>query len=319
MKEIEIYTTQDKRTEISVRFEEDSVWLTQAQMADLFMQTKQNISLHINNCFKEQELQSKAVVKDSLTTASDGKRYKTKHYNLDVIISVGYRVKSKRGTQFRQWATQRLKDYLVQGYAINEKRLVEKQQEVEHLKTGIRILSRAITQQSNSEDIKVLQTFVNGLQLLDDYDYEQLDVKGKTVKAAKYPQVAEYLEMIRNMKSDFASDVFAKPKDDGFESSVKQIQQSFDSKDLYATIEEKAAMLLYLIVKNHSFVDGNKRIAAACFIHFLDKNKMLFLTDQQPVISNEALAALTLFVATSKPEEMETVKQFIISILNRSE
>lgn len=319
MNEIEIYTTQDKKTEISVQFEEDTVWLTQAQMADLFMQTKQNISLHINNCFKEQELQHTSVVKDSLTTASDGKRYKTKHYNLDVIISASYRVKSKRGTQFRQWATQRLKDYLVQGYAINEKRLAEKQQQVEHLKTGIRILSRAIGQQATEQDSELLQTFANGLQLLDDFDHEQLDVKGKTVKATIYPEVTEYLELIRDMKSDFASDVFAKPKDEGFGSSVKQIRQSFDQVELYATIEEKAAMLLYLIVKNHSFVDGNKRIAAACFLHFLDKNKMLFINDRRSVISNEALAALTLFVATSRSEEMGTVKQFIISILNRSE
>lgn len=319
MSEIEIYITPDKKTEISVQFEEDTVWLTQAQMADLFMQTKQNISLHINNCFKEQELQRTSVVKESLTTASDGKRYKTKHYNLDVIISVGYRVKSKRGTQFRQWATQRLKDYLVQGYAINEKRLAEKQQQVEHLKTGIRILSRAVGQQASEQASQLLQAFANGLQLLDDFDHEQLDAKGKTVKPTLYPDVAEYLDVIRDMKSDFASDVFAKPKDNGFESSVNQIRQIFDQEELYATIEEKAAMLLYLIVKNHSFVDGNKRIAAACFIHFLGKNKMLFINDGRSVVSNEALAALTLFVATSKPEEMETVKQFIISILNRSE
>ncbi|OJV54072.1 MAG: death-on-curing protein [Bacteroidetes bacterium 43-16] len=319
MKEIEIYTTKDQKTEISVQFEEDTVWLTQSQMADLFMQTKQNVSLHINNCFKEQELDRLSVVKDFLTTAADGKRYNTKHYNLEVIISVGYRVKSKRGTQFRQWATERLKDYLVQGYAINEKRLEEKQQQVMHLKTGIRILSRAIGQQATGQDNEILQTFANGLQLLDDFDHEQLDAKGNTEMPAQYPDVREYLEVINNMKSNFASDVFARPKDSSFESSVQQIQQSFDNRELYASIEEKAAMLLYLIVKNHSFVDGNKRIAAACFIYFLDRNKLLFFPNQQPVISNEALAALTLFVATSRPDEMETVKQFIMSILNRSE
>lgn len=319
MKEIEIYTTQDQKTEISVHFEENSVWLTQSQMAELFMQTKQNVSLHINNCFKDGELDRGSVVKDSLTTAADGKRYNTKHYNLDVIISVGYRVKSKRGTQFRQWATERLKDYLIQGYAINEKRLEEKQQQVMHLKTGIRILSRAIGQQATGQDNEILQTFANGLQLLDDFDHEQLDAKGNTELPAQYPDVREYLEVINNMKSNFASDVFARPKDSSFESSIQQIQQSFDNRELYASIEEKAAMLLYLIVKNHSFVDGNKRIAAACFIYFLDRNKLLFFPNQQPVISNEALAALTLFVATSRPDEMETVKQFIMSILNRSE
>ncbi|MEZ4772709.1 MAG: virulence protein RhuM/Fic/DOC family protein [Bacteroidia bacterium] len=320
MSEIVIYKTPDRKTEVEVQFDGDTVWLTQVQMAALFNQTKQNISLHINNCFKEKELSKKATVKESLTVQAEGKRQvkrKLEYYNLDVIISVGYRVKSVRGTQFRQWATQRLKDYLVQGYAINEKRLAEKQQQVEYLKTGIRILSRAITQQATEEDSQVLQIFAKGLELLDDYDHEQLDAKGKTQRQTAYPEVQEYLELIANMKSDFASDVFAKPKDMGFESSVKQIEQSFDGKDLYETIEEKAATLLYLIVKNHSFVDGNKRIAAACFLYFLEKNKMLY-ADTTPIISNDTLAALTLFVATSKPEEIETVKRLVISILNRS-
>ncbi len=318
MSEVIIYRTQDKKTEVAVQLDGETVWLTQAQMASLFNQTKQNISLHINNCFKEKELSSHSVVKESLTTAADGKRYKTKYYNLDVIISVGYRVKSIRGTQFRQWATQRLKDYLVKGYAINEKRLAEKQQQVEYLKTGIRILSRAITQQATGADSQMLQIFAKGLELLDDYDHEQLDAKGKTIRKAVYPEVKAYLDLIAKMKSAFASDVFAKPKDKGFESSVKQIAQSFGDEDLYQSIEGKAATLLYLIVKNHSFVDGNKRIAAACFLHFLEKNDLLFAENITPIISNEALAALTLFVATSKPEEMETVKQLIISILNRN-
>jgi death-on-curing family protein len=206
----------------------------------------------------------------------------------------------------------------VQGYAINEKRLAEKQEQVEYLKTGIRILSRAVTQQANQADSQMLQIFAKGLELLDDYDHEQLDAKGITIRQTVYPEVQEYLEIIGKMKSVFASDVFAKPKDKGFESSVKQIAQSFEDEDLYQSIEEKAATLLYLIVKNHSFVDGNKRIAAACFLHFLENNELLFLENNAPIISNEALAAITLFVATSKPEEMKTVKQLIISILNRS-
>lgn len=321
MNEVIIYKTPDKITEIEVRFEGETVWLTQVQMATLFNQTKQNISLHINNCFKEKELSKKATVKESLTVQTEGKRQvkrKLEYYNLDVIISVGYRVKSIRGTQFRQWATQRLKNYLVQGYAINEKRLAKKQQQVEYLKTGIRILNRAITQQATAEESQMLQIFAKGLELLDDYDHDQLDAKGKTNRQTVYPEVGEYLDVIAKMKSAFASDVFAKPKDKGFDSSVKQIAQSFDDTDLYQSIEEKAVTLLYLIVKNHSFVDGNKRIAAACFLHFLEKNDLLYLETNQPIISNEALAALTLFVATSKPEEMETVKKLIISILNRA-
>jgi hypothetical protein len=172
LNEIIIYKTKDKKTQIEVKFENESVWLTQQQMAELFGQTKQNISLHVNNCFKEKELRSVSVVKEYLTTASDGKRYKTKHYNLDVIISVGYRVKSIRGTQFRQWATERLKNYLIDGIAINEKRLEQKNKEIRILHDGIRILSRAIEEKvSKSEEFSWLHEFSVGLQLLDDYVY----------------------------------------------------------------------------------------------------------------------------------------------------
>ncbi|MHB9141181.1 MAG: RhuM family protein [Paludibacter sp.] len=317
MNEIEIYKSADNIIEIQVRFEEDTVWLTQQQLAVLFEQSKQNISLHINNCFKEGELLKDSVVKESLTTASDGKKYNINYYNLDVIISVGYRVKSQRGTQFRQWATQRLKNYLVQGYAINEKRLNEKQQEVEYLKTGIRILSRAIEQQATVEDSEMLKVFASGLDLLDDFDHQRLDKKGTSISECNYPSEKEYLELIRNMRSEFNSDIFALAKDETFDSSINQIQQVFDGKELYPSLEEKAAVLLYLIVKNHSFVDGNKRIGAACFLLFLRKNNLLF-RNNKPIISNEALAALTLFVATSQTQEMEIVVKLIVSILNRS-
>lgn len=324
LNEIEIYKSSDAEIEVQVTLQGDTVWLNRHQMALLFDRDVKTIGKHINTVFKEGELEEKVVVAKFATTTQHGAikdKLQTKnvaYYNLDVIISVGYRVKSKRGTQFRQWATQRLKDYLVQGYAINEKRLAEKNQQVEYLKTGIKILSRAIAQQASTEDREALEIFASGLQLLDDYDHEQLDMKGITLKETAYPSINEYLDVIHRMKSDFDSDVFAKPKDKSFESSVNQIQQTFDNVELYATIEEKAAMLLYLVVKNHSFVDGNKRIGAACFLHFLDKNNLLFSANGEPAISNEALAALTLFVATSKSDEMETVKMFIISILNRS-
>jgi len=289
-------------------------------LAALFEQSKQNISLHIHNCFKENELDKNSTVKDYLTVQTEGSRNvkrKLEYYNLDVIISVGYRVKSLRGTQFRQWATQRLKDYLVQGYAINEKRLKEKQQEVEYLKTGIRILSRAIEQQATDEDSQMLKVFAKGLDLLDDFDHQLLDKTGNTNSITTYPAKNEYLELIKNMRSDFNSDVFALPKDETFDSSIHQIQQSFDGKELYPSLEKKAAVLLYLIVKNHSFVDGNKRIGAACFLLFLKKNNLLFI-DSRPIISNEALAALTLFVATSMTQEMDVIVNLIVSILNRS-
>ncbi len=321
MSEIVIYQTPDNQSQVEVQFEGETFWLNQTQLVALFNSSKANISEHLKSIFKTGELDEMATVRKFRTVRQEGKRQvsrKIEHYNLDVIISLGYRVNTQRGIQFRQWATQRLKDYMVQGYAINEKRLAEKQQQVEYLKTGIRILSRAITQQATAADSQMLQLFAKGLELLDDYDHEQLDANGKTIRETVYPEVKEYLGVIAKMKSSFASDVFAKPKDKGFESSVKQIAQTFGEKELYKSIEEKAATLLYLIVKNHSFVDGNKRIAAACFLHFLEKNGLLYVANNMPIISNEALATLTLFVATSKPEEMETVKALIISILNRS-
>jgi prophage maintenance system killer protein len=321
MKEIIIYKTKDKQTQIEVHFENATVWLTQQQMATLFGQTKQNISLHTNNCFKEKELSKKATVKKSLTVRKEGNRFverELEFFNLDVIISIGYRVKSIRGTQFRQWATQRLKDYLIDGVAINEKRLAQKNKEVQVLHDGIKILSRAIEEKANTEHFEWLNQFSLGLKLLDDYDHEALDKIGKHKRKAKYPALKDYMEVVERMKSDFNSGVFGKEKDGGFISAVTLIEQQFDKKDIYLSIEEKASMLLYLIVKNHAFVDGNKRIAAACFLLFLERNNLLYNDKGLTIISNEALASLTLFVASSKAEEMETVRHLLVSILNRS-
>lgn len=314
--QIEIYENIDSGVSLEVQFEGDTVWLSQSQLSELFKQTKQNISLHINNCFKEGELDVNSVVKDSLTTAADGKKYKTKFYNLDVIISVGYRVKSKQGTQFRIWANNILKEYLVKGYAVNEKRLQQKEQEVQLLKNGIQILSRAIEEKANEN--QWLSIFSKGLQLLDDYDHEQLDSKGLTKQQALYPTREDYQELINQMVVDFDSQVFGKEKDQNFESSIAQIEKGFGENDFYPTLEEKATMLLYLVVKNHSFVDGNKRIAAACFLKFLQTNQMLFNSQNKLIIGNDTLASLTLFIASSKPEEMETVKRLVVSVLNRN-
>jgi len=321
---IEIFQTIDEQTAIEVQFENDTVWLNRHQLSELFDRDIKTIGKHVNNIFREQELIKEVVVAKFATTTSHGAiegKTQTKgveYYNLDVIISVGYRVKSKRGTQFRQWATQRLKDYLVQGYAINQKRLEQKQQQVEYLKTGIRILNRAINQQATETESKMLHIFANGLALLDDYDHETLERKGKTILETSFPTYEEYMLLIQKMYSEFASGVFAKPKDESFHSSIHQIAQSFGGVELYPSIEEKAANLLYFITKNHSFVDGNKRIAAACFLYFLEKNDALYSSEDKPIISNEALAALTLFIATSKSEEADIVKRFVISILNRN-
>lgn len=236
--QIEIYKSPDGNTSIEVQFEKETVWLTQSQITELFQRDRTVISKHISNVFNEGELEKESNV-HFLHIANSDKP--VAFYNLDVIISVGYRVKSQRGTQFRQWATQRLKEYLVQGYAINEKRLAEKQMHLETLKTGIRIVSRAIEEQAESTDNESLSLFAAGLEMLDDYDHEALDIKGKTIREAVLPSVAEYLEVVADMRSAFSSDVFAKPKDHSFESSVAQIGQSFGGQELYPSLEEKAA------------------------------------------------------------------------------
>ncbi|MGV3763185.1 RhuM family protein [Parapedobacter sp.] len=315
--QIEIYQGSDGKTLVEVKFEEDTIWLTQAQMVVLFDRERSVITKHVNNIFKEQELKKEAVCAKFAHTADDGKAYQVEHYNLDVVISVGYRVKSTQGTRFRIWATQRLKEYLIRGYAINEQRLTQKQQEVRTLKDGIRILSRAIEEQRTDSHLGWLAHFAMGLELLDDYDHEQLDESGMTKKPAAYPTTEEYKELVDTMRADFASAIFGKEKDGGFQSAIVQISKGFADKDFYPSIEEKAATLLYLVIKNHAFVDGNKRIAAACFLLFLERNNLLYHYLDTPTISNEGLATLTLFVASSKPEEMETVKKLIISVLNR--
>jgi len=312
---IEIFQSSDNHVELQVQFDADTVWLSQEQLVVLFERDQSVISRHINNVFNEKELPKESNMQKMHIANSDKP---VLFYNLDVIISVGYRVKSQRGTQFRQWATQRLKDYLVQGYAINEKRLAQKQQEVEYLKTGIRILKRAIGEQATEDDSQLLRVFAKGLALLDDYDHQTLETKGKTVRETIYPTFDQYMQLIDTMYSEFASDVFAQPKDNSFHSSINQIAQSFSGVELYPTIEEKGANLLYFITKNHSFVDGNKRIAAACFLYFMEKNNAIYFADGTPIISNEALAALTLFIATSKTEEVNIVKQLTISILNKN-
>ncbi|MBK6338666.1 MAG: virulence protein RhuM/Fic/DOC family protein [Bacteroidetes bacterium] len=318
MNEIVIYKTGNNQIEVSVQFENETLWLNLSQISLLFERDKSVISRHINNIFKTEELIKDSVVAKNATTAKDGKTYQVEYYNLDLILSVGYRVNSKQGTEFRQWATARLKDYLIKGYAINEKRLQQKQLEVEFLKTGLRILGRAIENTSHEQDLKVFEQFAKGLALLDDYDHEALDQQGLTIKEAIYPEAKDYMELIKQMYSDFESSVFAKPKDESFYSSINQIKQSFGGVELYPSMEEKAANLLYLITKNHSFVDGNKRIAAACFVYFLQQNQALYNSKFESIISNETLATLTLYIANSRPEEIEIVKRLIISVLNRN-
>jgi prophage maintenance system killer protein len=309
--------------QLEVRLEKDNIWMTQVQIAELFGTQRPAITKHLLNIFKTRELESNSVSSILEHTAADGKAYKTQFYNLDAIISIGYRVNSNRATQFRIWASRVLKEYLVRGYALNEKLLTEKEKELESLKSGIVLIERSIRHQIGTlEEAKslasLLSEYAGGLKLLDDYDHEKLDIAGRSKRKAVFVDYEGFYSIVNEMKKDFSSALFGKEKDQSFKSSIGQIYQSFGGRELYPSLEEKAVMLLYFIVKNHSFVDGNKRIAAACFLYFLSKNKMLYDLGGRLRLSNEALASLTLLMAESKPKEMETVKRIGISLLNRT-
>lgn len=317
---IVIYQGENGEICVDARLENDTIWLTQKAMAEVFQTTKQNISSHLKNIFKEGELEEEATVKKILTVQNEGGREISRNqifFNLDAIISVGYRVKSKTATHFRQWATKVLRNYMIEGYAINEKRLCEQEKKLELLKSTLSLIERGIDDKLEVQHLKnFLKDFSAGFNMLDAYDHEKLDTKGRSKSDTAVIEPEEFLEMIQSMRTSFDSDVFGRPKDESFESSVRQIYQSFGGVDCYETLEEKAAMLLYLIVKNHSFVDGNKRIAAASFLYFLNKNNLLYKSDGKPVLDDNTLFALTILVAESNKSEMETTKNMIITILN---
>ncbi len=327
--EIIIYQNENGKNSVDVTLEDNNLWLSQKQMAELFGVKTPAISKHLKNIFTEGELQENMVISILETTTKHGaiqnktQTSQIKFYNLDAIISVGYRVNSSSATQFRIWATNILKTYLIQGYAINEQKLKQQKEQIESLKGAIALVERSFENSIESNEkllqvTKILNSFALGLELLDNYDHETLDKTGKTKNEAVKVEKEEFLSVIEQMKSEFDSDVFAVPKDDSFDSSISQIYQSFDGKDLYPSLEEKSAMHLYLITKNHSFTDGNKRIAAQCFIYFLEKNSMLFKNDV-PIIDNTTLFSLTLLIAISNPSEMEIMKQIVISVLNRNQ
>ena len=324
--EIIIYTSTDGSVSLDVKLEQDTIWLTQKAMAELFSVKTPAVNKHINNIYKDGELQEKSTISKMEIVQKEGERSvsrETTFYNLDMIIAVGYRVNSKRATQFRIWATNTLKEYLTKGYVINEKMLKDQQCKIQTLQSTVSLLTRSIQNQISTVDeaqdvANILDNFAKGLDLLDNFDHKTLDTKGVTQKEAVVISESEFLKVIDKMKSEFASDVFANPKDGSFASSVNQIYQTFGGNDCYPTLEEKAAMLLYLITKNHSFSDGNKRIAASCFLYFLNKNNMLY-KNNLPIIDNGTLFALTLLIAESKPEEMEIMKQIVVSVLNKGE
>ena len=322
--EIIIYTSEDGTISLDTKLENDTIWLTQDMIVTLFNSSKANISEHISHIFQEEELDRESTVRNFRTVRKEGSRNVSRnleYYNLDMIIAVGYRVNSKIATKFRKWATNTLREYLTKGYVINEKMLKDQQCKIQTLQSTVSLLTRSIQNQISTVDqaqdvANILDNFDKGLDLLDDFDQKTLDTKGKSQKESVVISESEFLKVIDKLKSEFASDVYANPKDESFASSVNQIYQTFGGNDCYPTLEEKAAMLLYLITKNHSFSDGNKRIAASCFLYFLNKNNMLY-KNNLPIIDNGTLFALTLLIAESKPSEMEIMKQIVVSVLNK--
>ena len=320
-----IYQTADGVTNLEVKMDYDTVWLTQAQMVELFQTTKQNVSLHVNNVYKECELEEKSTVKEYLTVQNEGKRSvrrMVKYYNLDVIISVGYRVKSQRGTQFRIWANRVLKDYLVKGYAVNER--IHKEQ-IGELRQLVGMLGRTIQNQpllSNDETnalFNVVTDYTYALDTLDSYDYQRLTVSDTTSEAAFHATYDNAIQAILSLKERFGeSALFGNEKDDSFKSSIGQIYQTFDGVELYPSTEEKAAMLLYLVTKNHSFSDGNKRIAATLFLWFLNNNRILYREDGSKRIADNTLVALTLMIAESRPEEKDVMVKVVVNLINKN-
>ena len=321
---IVIYQTEDGQTQIDVRLENETVWLTQAQMVELFQTTKQNVSLHVGNVFKEGELEQEATVKEYLTVQNEGNRKvtrKVKYYNLDVIISVGYRVKSKRGTAFRIWARKIIKDYLVKGYAVNQRIHSE---QIGELRQLVGMLGRTLQNQpviSTDETaalFEVVTDYTYALDTLDNYDYERLTIDNTTKQEPFHATYENAMETINGLREKFGgSALFGNEKDDSFKSSIGQIYQTFGGEELYPSVEEKAAMLLYLVTKNHSFSDGNKRIAATLFLWFLNNNGILYREDGSKRLADNTLVALTLMIAESKTEEKDVMVKVVVNLINQ--
>lgn len=318
--DIIIYQTSDGQTRVNVRMDGDTVWLSQAQMAELFQKDQSVIARHISNVFKEKELEQNSNMQILHNTFS---KYKpTKVYSLDVIISVGYRVKSQRGTQFRIWANRILKDYLMKGYAIN-KALTE--QRYTELRQLVAVLGRTVKTQEalTSEDalnlVEVVADYIYALDTLDKYDYQQLAVERTTNETKFHATYENAMAAIQSLKAKFGeSQWFGNEKDNSFKSSIGQIYQTFGGQDLYPSVEEKAAMLLYLVIKNHSFSDGNKRIAATLFLWFMVGNGILYNPDGTKRIADNTLVALTLMIAESRTEEKDVMVKVVVNLINKN-
>lgn len=307
----EIVLFKNQNVKLEVNMKDETVWLNANQMAELFGRDYKTIRKHINNVLKE-ELDNSTVA-NFATTAKDGKNYQVDYYNLDMIISVGYRVKSKNGIIFRKWATKILKDYMIKGYAVNQKRL-------EYLEKTVKLIDiagRIDTQLKGNEAqeiIKVINNYSNALDLLDDYDHKRI-IKPNGTKDNKQITYEDCLNIIAKLKFSNNSKLFALERNQGLKEIIGTIYQSFDGKDLYPTTEEKAANFLYLIIKNHVFIDGNKRIAATLFIYFLEFYNILYIENKQ-VIDNNTLVAITLLIAESNPKEKNILTDLVMNFLN---
>ncbi len=309
--EIVIFETEDKMITIPVAVDQETVWLNRNQMAELFDRDIKTIGKHINNALKE-ELEDQVVVAKFATTTQHGaiegktQTHMTEYYSLDVIISVGYRVKSKRGVEFRRWANSVLKQYILKGYAVNDNR-------IKQLGEVIRIMKRTENELDSRQVLSVIEKYSSALDLLDSYDHQNM-TRPEGNPAIYVLSYEECMDVIQSIRFGDESDLFGKEKDDSFKGSIGNIYQSFGGTDIYKSLEEKAANLLYFVTKNHSFFDGNKRIAATMFLYFLDKNEALFI-DGQKKIEDATLVALTIMIAESRPEEKEMMISVIMNCM----
>ncbi len=314
--EVALYRAPDGTVTLDVRLERETIWLNLNQMADLFGRDKSVISRHLRKVFGDGELERDSVVVFFATTASDGKTYQVEYFNLDAVISVGYRVNSKRGTQFRVWATGVLRDHLLKGYTVNARRLKE-------LNQAIRLIADVAERRELKGDeatalLRVVADYSYALDLLDDYDNQRVAVAGTTRADAVAVTYDEARDAIERLRGKFkASDLFGREKDNSLRGSLQSVMQTADGKDVYPSIEEKAAHLLYFLVKNHPFVDGNKRIAAALFLWFLQKNCALYRPDGTKRIADNALVAMTLLIAESSPAEKSVLVSVIVNLINK--
>ena len=313
-----IYQTEDGQTQIDVRLEKETVWLSANQMAALFGRDEKTVRKHINNVFSDQEV-PKEINTHFLRV--NGVKQPVAYYTLDVIISVGYRVKSKRGVQFRQWANRILKEYIINGYAVNER--IRKEQ-IGELRQLVGMLGRTIQSQpllSTDETnalFEVVTNYTYALDTLDNYDYERLTIDKTTKEEPFHATYENAMEAINGLREKFGGSVlFGNEKDDSFKSSIGQIYQTFGGEELYPSVEEKAAMLLYLVTKNHSFSDGNKRIAATLFLWFLNNNHILYREDGSKRIADNTLVALTLMIEESKTEEKDVMVKVVVNLINQ--